>query len=273
MRILVSGISGFIAPRVANLLINHKVLGIERYVTGRTLYQRDESFNRCFCDLNDFHGIKQIIKMFQPEIMLHLGALSPVSLSYNQPIITNQTNYMATINLAESCMQLVPNFKQFIFAGTSEEYGNQKIIPIKEDVLLKPNSPYAVSKVASNIYLEYMRDAYNFPITIVRPFNTYGRVGTTHFVTERIITQMLNKKKILRLGDPLPIRDMMYVDDHVDAYLSVLNNKKAIGETFNFCTGKGYTISEMVELISKNIGWRVRFYGILYLKDLLILMF
>lgn len=258
MKILISGTTGFVAPRLARKLVKlgHDVWGLERYVTGRTNYSRDEPFNRCFADLNDMHAVRCLISKLQPEVVFHLAALSPVALSYEQPEIVNKTNYLATINLAEACMKLVSHFKHFVFAGTSEEYGNQKNFPIREDAPLHPNSPYAVSKVAANLYLEYMRDAYGFPITICRPFNTYGRVGTTHFVTERIIVQMIKNAKTVKMGDPEPVRDMVYVIDHVDGYLAVLEHpEKSIGEAFNFCTGRGYTIRELVTIIARLTGW------------------
>jgi UDP-glucose 4-epimerase len=95
-----------------------------------------------------------------------------------------------------------------------------------------------------------MHDAYDFPITILRNFNTYGRKDNTHFVVERTITQML-KENIIRLGDPSPIRDFLYIDDHVNSYLACLKNEKAIGEVFNFCSGQGISIAQLVDLIKK----------------------
>lgn len=208
-----------------------------------------------FGDLCDHHAIRQIVRHFQPEVVFHLAALSPVSISYKQPDIVNRTNYLATINLAESCMRLVDDFKHFIFAGTSEEYGNQEYFPIRETARLFPNSPYAVSKVAANLYLDFMRDAYGFPVTVCRPFNTYGRVGTTHFVTERIISQILKGQTNLFLGDPEPVRDLLFRSDHVNAYINVfVQPEKSIGETFNFATGKGFTIRELVEMIRTKTG-------------------
>lgn len=152
-------------------------------------------------------------------------------------------------------MREVPHFKHFLFAGTSEEYGNQTEFPIKENAELRPNSPYAVSKVAADKYLQYMRDAYDFPVTVLRPFNTYGRKDNVHFVVERIITQMLQGKTV-KLGDPTPERDLLYIDDHVNAYLTCLGNEKAKGEVFNFCTGRSISIKELADLIAKLTGFK-----------------
>ncbi|MEM4297369.1 MAG: GDP-mannose 4,6-dehydratase, partial [Nitrososphaerota archaeon] len=86
---------------------------------------------------------------------------------------------------------------------------------------------------------------------ILRNFNTYGRKDNTHFVVERAITQMLERRSEVRLGDPTPVRDLMYVDDHVESYISCLGRKEAIGEIFNFCTGQGISIKALVDLIAE----------------------
>ena len=128
--------------------------------------------------------------------------------------------------------------------------GNQETFPVQENAELRPNSPYAVSKVAADKYLQYMHDAYDFPVTVLRNFNTYGRKDNTHFVVERAITQML-KEKIAKLGDSNTVRDFLYVDDHVNSYLTCLGNEKAIGGVFNFCTGRGIPISQLYDLLKK----------------------
>jgi dTDP-glucose 4,6-dehydratase len=173
-----------------------------------------------------------------------------VSYSYDHPQEVIEANFLGTVNLAEAALKETHDLKQFLFAGTSEEYGNNGHDIQVETNPLMPASPYAVSKVACEKYLSYMKEAYDFPITILRPFNTFGRKNDAHFLVERTITQMLSKN-VVNLIDPTPIRDWVYVDDHINAYISCLGNEKAIGEAFNFCTGKGYTVKETVEMISK----------------------
>jgi nucleoside-diphosphate-sugar epimerase len=165
----------------------------------------------------------------------------------------SEANYLGTVNLAEACYREVPHFKQFIMAGTSEEYGmTLKNVKerLTEDSELNPNSPYAVAKVAADLYLRYMHKAYRFPITIMRPFNTYGRKDNVHFFIERTITQMLNGKKVL-LGDRTTVRDWIYIDDHVDAYVKAVGNSKAIGEAIQICSGRGYSTEDTAKLIAK----------------------
>jgi len=249
-KVLVTGGSGFIGGQLIPKLLDarYDVYSLERYVTGRYVLGAQRLVKTVFGDLRDYFTIRDLIRRIQPDVLIHLASISAVSYSYDHPNEVLDTNLSGTVNLAESCLHEVPRFKHFIFAGTSEEYGNQEKLPIKENAELRPNSPYAVSKVAADKYLQYMRDAYDFPITVMRSFNTYGRKDNTHFVVERITTQMLKEKAVM-LGDPTPIRDLLYVDDHVRAYLTCLENEKAIGEAFNFCTGRGVSIKQLVDLL------------------------
>lgn len=229
------------------------MFALERYVTGRYRLDPGENMKIVYGDLRDFSTIRRIVQEVQPEVVVHLAAAAAVSFSYDHPNEVIDTNFTGTINLAEASRTLVPHLKQFLFASTSETYGNGPL-PKSEETPQNPNSPYAVSKQAAEKYLMYLRDAYKFPITILRPFNTYGRRDNSHFIVERIITQMLEGNEV-NLGDPSAIRDFLYIDDHVNAYLMCLSNQKAIGEVFNFCTGKGISIKKLAEKIAKLAGF------------------
>jgi len=254
-RVLLTGATGFIGKELLPKLLekDYEVHTIERYVTGRyTLDQKDSIIKR-YASLTDYNKVRAIVKEVQPNAVIHLAAISAVSFSYDNYIEVGEVNYLGSVNLAEACRQEANNFKQFIFAGTSEEYGLSilsKEEKLTEESPLIPNSPYAVAKVAFDYYLRYMGMAYDFPYTILRPFNTYGRKDNKHFFIERTITQMLSQDKVY-LGDPDAVRDWVYVDDHINAYLLALGNEKAIKQVFNICTGKGYSTKETAELIAK----------------------
>ncbi|MCW4009159.1 MAG: GDP-mannose 4,6-dehydratase [Candidatus Bathyarchaeota archaeon] len=253
---LVTGTSGFIGSRLATALEakGQNVYCLERYVAGKTIYNK-HSIKTVFADLNDHFAIQQIIRTIKPEVVFHVAALSPVAYSYDHPREVLETNYLATVNLAETCMREA-YLKHFLFAGTSEEYGNQTVFPIAEHASLFPNSPYSASKVAADMYLKYLHETYEFPVTVLRPFNTYGRTNDTHFLVESVIWQMLNGDTV-NLGMEDPIRDLMYVSDHVNAYLACFEQpQQCIGETINFCTGKGWAIPKVAQLSAEILNWK-----------------
>ena len=250
MRVLVTGATGFIASHLIPKLVErgHEVYALQRYVAGRYVLGGCPATD-CFCDLRDYFAVRKTIAELQADAVVHLGALTAVAYSYDHPQEVFRINTLGAINLAEACLREVPSFKRFLFAGTSEEYGCQTEFPIKETAELRANSPYSASKIAADKYLQYLRDAYDFPVTILRNFNTYGRKRDAHFVVERVLTQLLNSN-VVRLGDVTAVRDFMYVDDHVNAYLTCLENEKAVGGVFNFCTGRGVSIRELVDMIA-----------------------
>lgn len=255
LRVLVTGATGFIGGHLVPRLVERgcDVYSLERYVTGRYVLGQRREVKTVFGDLKEYFAVKRIVQEVQPDVVIHLAAVSPVAYSYDHPHEVIETNLLGTVNLAESCLREVPDFKQFLFASTSETYGNGPT-PKTEETPQNPNSPYAVSKFASEKYLLYMRDAYSFPVTILRNFNTYGRKDNTHFVVERTIVQMLQEKNIT-LGDPTPVRDFQYVDNHVNSFLTCLDMQEAKGEIFNFCTGRSISIKQLTELIGELIGF------------------
>ena len=261
-KVLLTGATGFIGKELSKKLIDkgYEVHALERYVTGRYSLDSDANLIRHYANLTDYPAIRHIVKEVQPDYCIHTAAISAVSFSYDHYIEVNEANYLGTINLAESCYRDVPHFKQFLFSGTSEEYGlalEKKEDKINEGTELKPNSPYAISKVASDLYLRYMGMAYNFPYTIMRAYNTYGRMDNRHFFIERTVTNMLKDPKgKVYLGDPDTVRDWVYADDHVSGFMLALGNDRAVGETIQLCTGKGYTTKETAELIAKLTGFK-----------------
>ncbi len=254
-RILLTGATGFVGRVLSGKLAEkgeHEIHNIERYVTGRYTLSSKELITH-YANLSDYSAVKYVLKEVKPDYCIHIGAITAVSFSYEHYMEVNEVNYLGTVNLAEACYRELPNFKQFIFAGTSEEYGRSlqdEHDLLNEDSILQPNSPYAVSKVAADMYLRYMHKAYGFPVTVMRPFNTYGRTDNTHFFIERTITQMLSRDEVI-LGAPDAIRDWVYIDDHVDAYIKALGKEKAIGEAIQICTGNGYSTKKTAEMIAK----------------------
>ena len=258
IRILISGTTGFIGSELIKVLDSSKydVWGTLRNVAGR--YVLGENVNKYFCDLTDHFTVNNMVRELKPEIVVHLAAISSVSYSYTHPIEVMNTNIMSLVNLAEACMRYDPNLVKFIQASSSESYGWQERFPIEENFIQRPNSPYSASKVAIERYLEFLWKAYEFPVIIARPFNTYGRKNDRNFFVERCVTQMLkNPAGTIYLGDPSPIRDFLYVSDHIDAYLNLIETDRDVfGEAFNFCTGMGSSIQDMASKIAELSGFQ-----------------
>ncbi len=255
-RIFISGASGFIGRELVERLCkdypNYEIKGLVRYSSNRTVNLPCETI---YGDLTDYALIRKIIKTVDPTHIIHLGAITPVSLSFERPIEYTRTNYEATVNLIESANMYCTKLEQFIIASTSETFGIQDKFPIPETAELRPNTPYAIAKAASEFYLkEYMGKAYEFPYVVVKPFNSYGRRYNNHYVTERAITEML-KGRVAELGDPTPVRDFLYVSDHVNGYVKVLE-KGITKEVVNLCTGKGVSIREYAEKIKEILDYK-----------------
>lgn len=258
-KILVTGASGFIGSNLVPKLIkeNHEVYCLLRYVSNRVPNLPSEA-NPVFCDLRDALDLKKIVKDVNPEIIIHLASASSVAYSHLHSQEVMDINLLGTINLALAAKD-VQNLWKFIFAGTSEEYGIQDSFPIKETAPLRPNQPYAISKVAADEYLNYLYTSSNFPCIISRAFNTFGRTDNFTFVTESIIVQML-KNLGVTLGNPNPKRDFLYVDDHVNAYVQMAKHPNILEKlgserAINFCSGNAITIEELACKIGVIIGY------------------
>ena len=145
MRVLLTGSTGFIGSNLVLRLRDHEVHLLDRYVAGRL---NDGDAATHILDLRDFPAVHALIESLQPEVVIHLAAISPVSYSYDHYEEVSKTNFNATVNLAEACIK-VPGFKHFITAGTTEEYGMTHDRPATEESRCFPNSPYSVAKHAA----------------------------------------------------------------------------------------------------------------------------
>jgi nucleoside-diphosphate-sugar epimerase len=206
-------------------------------------------------DITDYVSTRNAIKTANPDIIVHLAALSPVRDSFERPFEYQQTNLVGTMNVAHSLLELPDsNKRKLIAASTAEVYGIQEKKPLKENTPLRPSSPYAVSKAAGDIYLQMMFNSYNLHGSILRPANSYGRKFDCSFIIEYLITQML-KGETVYVGAPDSIRDYMHVTDHVNAYMLAITSSQADGQIFNVGTGIGITNKELAEIIAKQIGF------------------
>jgi nucleoside-diphosphate-sugar epimerase len=263
-KVLITGISGFIASNLATRLLE------DGYIVGG-IYRKSP---RPATNLNDLRGkvqlyegdfreysdMVEIIKDFQPDNVMHLGAATSVSYSFDHPLEIQMINHIGTVNIAEACRKECPELKRFVFASTMEVYGRQKAHPLTEDVMPHPHSPYAVAKYAAERYLFYLYKAFNFPVVVARGSNCYGRKNDTYFLTETVINQMLSNPKEVNLGNKTPVRSWIYIDDMCSFYQTLLetDNKKVLGEVINngSYSGHGYSVGAWVKKIAKAMHYK-----------------
>ncbi len=260
MRILITGVTGFIGSILAERLTEdgEEVYGLVRFV-GQGRGPLPKGVEYITADLTDYFSVERAVKLARPEAVFHLAALSPVSESYFQPAAYAEVNYIGTIHLLEALRRHARETVRVIaVAGTTEMFDSTEDLDGYNE--LRPESPYAVSKTAEVLYAEYMYRAYGLPVVVAIPTNTYGRatVRQRHFFVEKLITEMLEEKQDIYLGNPDAVRDWMFREDHVDAYIHImraaLDGKDVFGRRFAFGTGEGRTTRETAELIKRLIG-------------------
>ena len=250
MKTLVTGMTGFIGSNLTRKLLEegHEVSGFIQPVIGRdfrAIEDIKDSLNLVTCDIRDYSSVRDSLKKLQPDAVFHLASLSPVRMSFEHPLEFQDTNFIGTINIAESLRDLYgPEKVRLIPASTAEVYGIQpENKPFTEDLRLEPSSPYAVSKGALDMYLRMLSKVYDSNVVILRNSNTFGREYDPSFFTEYLITEMIKGNEIY-IGAPNSIRDYMYVDDHVNSYLLAMKTPEAEGHVFNIGGGKEYTNKE-----------------------------
>lgn len=263
MRVLLTGILGFIGSHMAEKLVaeGHEVYGMVRRVANRNMAVLGRILNDITLisgDITDYVSARNTIRMANPDVVIHLAALSPVRDSFERPFEYQQANLVGTMNVAHALLELPdPQNRKILAASTAEVYGLQEEKPLKENFCLYPSSPYAVSKASADIYLQMMFKSYDLHGSIMRPANSYGRKFDTSFVIEYLVTQMLQNQPVY-IGAPDSIRDYMYVNDHISAYLLAMKNENADRQIFNVGTGIGISNRKLAELIAAKTGYETR---------------
>lgn len=262
MKVLITGISGFIGSYLAEHLLTegHEVAGLMRQTNRMNFPSVARLRGRAelhYGSLTDLSAVTQALREFRPDAICHLGAITPVAYSFDHPHEVTETNYLGTINLAEAALKHCPNLKRFIFASSMETYGfqNKREAFIETDES-RPACPYAVAKVAGEKYLQYLHYAHQFPAVAFRQTNAYGRKENDYFVVEAIITQMLKGKEV-NLGDPRPVRNFIFIEDLVALYSAMLMTDADVsGQVFNTGPDNGISIDSLADLCKTMTGWR-----------------
>lgn len=205
-------------------------------------------------DIRDPNGVYE--SMRGVEEVFHLAALIAIPFSYHSPDSYVDTNVKGTLNVLQAARKLETS--RVLVTSTSEVYGTAKYVPIDEAHPYQGQSPYSATKIGADRLAESFYRSFGTPLTIVRPFNTYGPRQSARAVIPTIITQLLSGKKEIRLGSLTPTRDFNYVKDTVNGFLEISRSEKTIGEEINVATQHEISIGELAEEIIRQINPEAR---------------
>ena len=260
-KVLITGGTGFIGSHLAEYLINKKfkVTVFDRYNPNYNLgnlqnSQHKDKIKFIFGDIRDYDSTNRAIK--DNDIIIHLAALIGIPYSYFSPLAYVKTNIEGTYNVLESVKS--NKKKKVIITSTSEVYGTAEYTPIDEKHPLNPQSPYSASKIAAdNLALSYYY-SFKTPVTLIRPFNTFGPRQSERAIIPSIINQILRSKdNSISLGNLYPRREFNFVEDVCEGYYKALN-KNNFGETINIGNGYDISIKELVKLISQIMDRKIK---------------
>ncbi len=259
MNILVTGADGFIGSHLTEELVKqgHKVKAFVYYNSFNTwgwldILQKDilseiEVFSG---DIRDPNGVRESMKGV--DEIYHLAALIAIPFSYHSPDSYIDTNIKGTLNVLQAGRELDVN--RILVTSTSEVYGTAQYVPIDERHPYQGQSPYSATKIGADRLAESFYRSFNMPITIVRPFNTYGPRQSARAVIPTIITQLLSGREEIKLGSLSPTRDFNYVKDTVNGFIEISKSDKTIGEEINIATQREVSIGQLAEELIRQIN-------------------
>lgn len=260
--VLVTGADGFIGSHLAELLVRegYKVKALSQYnsfnywgwLENIECLDQVEVLNG---DVRDPHYCKHITKGV--DIVYHLAALIAIPYSYVAPDSYVDTNVKGTLNICQAALD--NGVKRVIHTSTSEVYGTAQYVPIDEKHPVQAQSPYSASKIAADAMAMSFYNAFDLPLTVARPFNTYGPRQSARAVIPTIITQIAAGHKSIKLGDVSPTRDFNYVEDTCRGFLALANSDKTVGETVNIASNFEIAVGDTLKLIRDIMNSDVEF--------------
>ena len=259
MKVLVTGADGFIGSHLTEFLLQkgYDVKAFTFYNSFNTWGWLDtlpkeklKQIDIFSGDIRDPNGVYEAMKGV--DCVFHLAALIAIPFSYHSPDSYIDTNIKGTLNVLQAARKLETN--RILITSTSEVYGTARDVPIDENHPYQGQSPYSATKIGADRLAESFYRSFNLPVTIVRPFNTYGPRQSARAVIPTIISQLLAGKKEIRLGSLTPTRDFNYVKDTVSGFIAIGESDKTIGEEINIATQNEISIGELAKEIIDQIN-------------------
>jgi NAD dependent epimerase/dehydratase len=258
-RVLVTGADGFIGSHLTEALVRAGVtvrafVFYNAFNSWGWLDSLDrnirDNLDVIAGDIRDQGGVRSALQ--DCDVVLHLTALISIPFSYHSPEAFMDTNAKGTLNVLEAARAL--GTSRVVVTSTSEVYGTAQFVPITEEHPLQAQSPYAATKIAADhLALSYFR-SFSTPVTVLRPFNTYGPRQSVRAVIPTVITQLLAGQRKVKLGAIHPTRDFSFIADTVRGFACAAVAEKILGEVINIGSGFEISIGETVAAIAEVIG-------------------
>jgi NAD dependent epimerase/dehydratase len=262
MTTLITGADGFIGSHLTELLLEkgHKVRALSYYNSFNYWGWLEDipanpNLEVVTGDVRDPHFCKEIVK--DVDIIYHLAALIAIPYSYVAPDSYVDTNVKGTLNICQAAKE-AGNIR-VIHTSTSEVYGTALYVPIDEKHPKQPQSPYSASKIGADMMAMSFYNAFGLPVTIARPFNTYGPRQSARAIIPTIITQIAGGMKEIKLGDLTPTRDFNYVKDTARGFLALAQCDETIGKEINIASNTEISMADTLNLIKEIMQSDVQF--------------
>ncbi len=258
-KILVTGAGGFIGSHLTELLVGEG-FDVRAFVHYNSLgswgwidsFPEEEKKNiEVFSgDIRDPNGVRDALRGC--DAVFHLAALIAIPFSYHSPDTYVDTNIKGTLNILQAARDL--GTSRVLVTSTSEVYGTAQYVPIDEKHPYQGQSPYSATKIGADRLAESFYRSFDLPVTIVRPFNTYGPRQSARAVIPTIITQLLAGKQEIRLGALSPTRDFNFVRDTANGFYQIFRSEKTIGQEINIATQKEISIGDLAKELIRQIN-------------------
>jgi NAD dependent epimerase/dehydratase len=261
-KVLVTGADGFIGSHLTEMLVSKgfQVKALSQYNSFNNWgwiedVECQDQIEVVCGDIRDSHFCRHITTDVQ--IIYHLAALIAIPYSYVAPESYVDTNVKGTLNICQAALE--NKVERVIHTSTSEVYGSAQYVPIDEKHPLQPQSPYSATKIAADAIAMSFFNAFDLPVSIARPFNTYGPRQSARAVIPTIISQIASGVKEIKLGDVSPTRDFNYVEDTCRGFILLAESDKTIGKTVNIGSNFEISVGDTLALIKELMNSDVSF--------------
>jgi NAD dependent epimerase/dehydratase len=262
MKVLVTGADGFIGSHLTEALLEngYEVRALTQYNSFNYWgwlgdIPKQANLEIVIGDIRDPHFCKEITS--EIDIVFHLAALIAIPYSYVAPDSYVDTNVRGTLNMCQAAKE--NGVKRFLHTSTSEVYGTARYVPIDEKHPKQPQSPYSATKIGADAIAMSFYNAFDMPVVIVRPFNTYGPRQSARAIIPTIITQIASGMKEIKLGDLTPTRDFNFVKDTCKGFVGLSQCDEAIGQEVNIATNYEISMRDTLGLIAALMNSDVKF--------------